>query len=431
VTGGPSGAGRLGPDYAGRKPYFPRMAPGGGAHSLENVERADLQNRNGSRPQVLVVGGGVAGLEAVLALREMAGDRLAIQLHAPRREFVYRPLAVGEPFGAGRVVSFDLEQLAGLAGVSFQLGSVLAVDADRCRVLMRDGEEVRYDYLVVAPGVRRLWAVPGATTFWGTADEGGVGEVVRELRRGELRRVVFTMPTSSWPFPTYELALLTALELHRAGVEGTELTIVTPEDAPLRLFGSRASERVAGILAERGIEVVAGTHPVRFDAGLLHVAPGLPIEADAVVSSPRLEGRRIAGVPRDEHGFIPVDGHGRVLGAQRVFAAGDATTFPVKQGGIAAQQADVIAATIVAELEGQREPRAFDPVLRGTLWTGERPQFLYSRLTGGHGETSIVSEEALWEHEGKIVGEHLAPFLDSVPGAERPGAQTGTGAPAA
>jgi sulfide:quinone oxidoreductase len=374
---------------------------------------------------VLVVGGGVAGLEAVLALREMAGESLAIQLHAPRREFVYRPLAVGEPFGAGRVLDFDLEQLAALAGVDFHLGSVLAVDADRRRILMRDGEGVRFDYLVVAPGVRRLWAVPGATTFWGGADEGGVAEVVRELRAGELRRVVFTMPSSSWPFPAYELAMLTSLELRRAGAEGTELTIVTPEDAPLRLFGSRASETVAAILAERGIRVVPETYPVRFDDGLLHVAPGAPIEADAVISSPRLEGRRIAGVPRDEHGFIPIDGHGRVLGAQRVFAAGDATTFPVKQGGIAAQQADLVAATIVAELEGREEPRPFDPVLRGTLWTGERPRFLYCRLTGGHGETSIVSDEALWEHEAKIVGEHLAPFLDSVPGAERPGAQTG------
>jgi sulfide:quinone oxidoreductase len=390
------------------------------------MEQASRDGESDGRARVLIIGGGVAGLEAMLALHDLAGDRVELQLHAPRPEFAYRPLSVGEPFGAGRVVNFDLEQLIARSGASFKLGSVLAVDGDRHHILTHDGREVPYDYLVVAPGVRMLWAVPGAVTFWGVADEGGVADVVRRLRSGELGKVVFTTPGSSWPFPVYELALLADIELKKAGAEGAELIIVTPEDAPLRLFGARASEQVQEMLDERGIRVFAGTHPVKFESGHLQIAPGAPIEADAVVSAPRLEGKRIAGVPRDRSGFIPVDGHGRVFGMERVFAAGDVTTFPVKQGGIATQQADVVAATIAAEIEGGEEPRAFDPILRGTLWTGEQPQFLYSRLTGGHGETSIISDQALWEHEGKIVGEHLAPFLDSIPGAEHPGSQTGT-----
>jgi len=229
----------------------------------------------------------------------------------------------------------------------------------------------------------------------------------------------------SWALPLYELALFAAATLAKSGIEDARLRIVTPEDAPLRLFGPRASEWVAELLAERGIEILTGVHPVRFESGRLHLAPGEPIAADAVVSAARLEGRRIAGVPSDEDGFIPIDGHGRVLGMEATFAAGDVTSFPVKQGGIAAQQADLVAETIAAELSGAEPPRPFDPVLRGTLWTGERPRFLYSRLTGGHGETSIVSDRAMWEHEGKIVGQHLAPFLEAQANGDRPGAQTG------
>ncbi len=220
-----------------------------------------------------------------------------------------------------------------------------------------------------------LWAVPGAVTFWGVADEGGVADVMRGLLEGKLRRVAFTMPSGpSWPFPAYELALLAAAQLERAGVEGAELTVVTPEDEPLGLFGVRAGHQVGELLAERGIRVVAGAHPVKFDRGRLEIAPGEPIEFDAVVCTPRLEGRRVAGVPHDAAGFIGTDEHGGVIGMDRVYACGDVTAFPVKQGGIAAQQADVAAAAIAAELGADVEPEPFDPILRGTLWTGERAE---------------------------------------------------------
>ncbi len=227
------------------------------------------------RPRVLIAGGGVAGLEAMLALRDMAGELVEVELHAPRREFSYRPLAVGEPFGAGRVVKFDLEDLAERAGAGFSLGSVLAVDGDRRHVVTHDGAERAYDFLLLCPGVRMLWAVPGTVTFWGVADEGAVADVMKDLLDRKLRSVAFTMPSGpSWPFPAYELALLAAAELQRAGVGDAELTVVTPEEEPLRLFGLRAGQQVGELLAERGIEVITGVHPVRFDRGRLEVAPG-------------------------------------------------------------------------------------------------------------------------------------------------------------
>ncbi len=108
-----------------------------------------------------------------------------------------------------------------------------------------------------------------------------------------------------------------------------------------------------------------------------------------------------------------------------VCAAGDVTTFPVKQGGIATQQADCAAEAIAADLGIDLAPRPFDPVLRATLWTGEKPQYLYGKLGGGFGETSAFSDHAVWEHEGKIVGRHLAPFLNSLAGAPHPGSATG------
>ncbi|HEX8959916.1 MAG TPA: FAD-dependent oxidoreductase [Solirubrobacterales bacterium] len=373
---------------------------------------------NGSRrARVLIGGAGVAALEAALALRDLADDRVAVELRSPRREFLYRPFAVGEPYGAAHILHYDLERLAERCRASFRLGGIVSVDEGARQAVTRDGERIPYDYLLVAPGVRMLWAVPGAATFWGVADEGGVGSVVRGLRAGGVRNVVFTMPDGcSWALPVYELALLASTVLARSGVEGARLTVVTPEEAPLGLFGRVVAEQMGGLLEERGVAVVTGTHPVAFEGGRLRIAPGEAIEADAVISLPRLEGRRIEGIPHDRNGFIAVDEHGRVAGMERVFAAGDVTTFPVKQGGIATQQADAVAEVIAAEVGGEVEPAPFDPVLRGVLWTGERPRYLYGWLAGGHGEGSTLSERPPWpEREGKIVGRYLTPFLAGMP----------------
>lgn len=374
-----------------------------------------------TRPaKVLIVGGGVGALEAALALRAMAGEKVQVEICAGRSDFVYRPFAVGEPYGASRVLRYDLEQLTERCGVEFRLANVGWIDtASRC-AHTHDGVEIPYDHLIVSCGARLLWSVPGAVTFWGVADEGEMGSVVSRLREGRLRQVVFTMPGGhGWALPAYELALLAATELRRVGATDTQLKIVTPEDGPLQIFGRRASEQVAQLLADNGIEVVVGTHPVKYEGGLLSIVPGEEIEADAVVSLPRLEGRRIEGLPYDATDFIPVDDHMRVPGVPNAYAVGDVTNFPVKQGGIATQQADVAAEAIAAELGCEVEPNPLDPVLRGILWTGTKPRYLFGWLGGGHGETSVASERPPWpvDNPSKLIGRYLTPFLSQLEGS--------------
>jgi sulfide:quinone oxidoreductase len=380
---------------------------------------ADAQTRS-PRPRVLIAGGGVAALEGALALRGLAGERLEVELCSPRAEFVYRPFAVGEPYGAAHITRYDLDSLARRIGVSFRLGGIYSVDRAAGVATARDGEQIPYDYLLVASGARMLWAVPGAVTFWGVADEGGFGGVVRRLRSGALRDVVFTMPGGhSWALPVYELALLASALLAKSGIEDARLVVVTPEDAPLELFGRQVGEEMAALLAERRIEVIAGVHPVAFEGGRLSVAPGDPIETDAVVSLPRLAGRRIDGLPAGADGFLLVDEHCRLVGSRGVYAAGDVTAFPIKQGGIATQEADAAAEAIVAAAGGELDPAPFEPVLRGVLWTGAEPRYLYGRPAGGQGEVSKLSAEPLWSKpESKVVGRYLTPFLAGLPAGE-------------
>jgi sulfide:quinone oxidoreductase len=201
------------------------------------------------------------------------------------------------------------------------------------------------------------------------------------------------------------------------------VTIVTPEDAPLELFGQTASSAISELLAARGIELVVGTTPVMFAKGELTIAPGGSIGADRAVALPRLEGPRLRGLFSDAHGFLATDPFGQVAGETDVWAAGDATRFPVKQGGIAAQQADAASESIAARAGAELEPSPFRPVLRGLLLTGMVPRFLRAE---GSPSLSLVDTEPLWWPPAKIVGRYLAPFLadhlalsELLPGAAR------------
>lgn len=371
------------------------------------------EQTTGARQKVLVAGAGLGGLEAALALDDLAGDLVDVELCDTRSEFVFRPFVVAEPYGAVRSFRYELESLTRRCGATFRPGTVAAVDAERHRLVFEDGDRIAYDHLIVATGSRMQWAVPGAVTFWG-ANEGQVSEVIAALRGGRLRRLALTMPGGySWALPLYEMALFAVTELERAGNGRTRVAVVTPEDMPLEVFGRRAAGQVNALLRERGIEVFTASHPIKFDEGRLRVAPAREIEADAVISMPRFEGRSLDGVPHDEEGFIGVDEHGGVIGLECVYAIGDVTTFPVKQGALATQQADTVAEMVAAAAGAAIEPKPFDPVLRGVLFTGDQPRYLYGRPTGGHGDTSSFSERPEGPlREGKLTARYLSPLVD-------------------
>jgi sulfide:quinone oxidoreductase len=367
------------------------------------------------RPRVVIAGGGVAAIEALLALRHVVGEQVSVTLVAPERSFVHRPLSVAGPFGLGGPAPIDLAELARDHGAELVQGTLDAVDPKHHTVVLGNGAELAYGVLVAAVGAVPKPGVPGAVTFSGPGQTADVAAVLDHVEQGEARRLVFAVPGgATWSLPIYELAMMTAADLRARGVVSVTLGIVTPEPEPLQLFGEAAGAAIREMLDARGISLWTRTRPLELRGGLLHVEPGPPLRADAVISVPRLEGPAIAGLPADSRGFIPVDAHGRVT--EGVYAAGDATTFPVKQGGLATQQADAVAEAVAADLGLVPDPAPFQPVLRGLLLTGGAPLYLRAELGGGkeplarklHGQ---VSGRALWWPPGKVAGRYLAPYL--------------------
>ncbi|TML66256.1 MAG: hypothetical protein E6G13_14000 [Actinobacteria bacterium] len=361
-----------------------------------------------SRFHVVIAGGGVAGLEAALALQAIARDDVSVEIVAPEVEFTYRPLAVSEPFEKGEVKRFPLHALAEAAGARLRPASLAAVDADEKTVRLDDGTRVGYDALLLTVGAVPRDAVDGALTFRGAQDGAALAALLARATTGDVRSLTFAVPSgTTWPLPLYELALMTAMHLTDHVTNGS-VAVVTPEDHPLAIFGPTASTALAELLDLRGIAFEHSVTPVEWRDGKLRVVPERWIATDAVVSLPRLEGPRIPGLPQDSSGFLPTDEYGWVLGVNDVYAAGDVTQFPLKQGGIATQQADAAASAIAADAGVDVRPEEFRPVLRGLLLTGFVPRFLRADVTGAG---STIDTEPLWWPPAKIVGRHLAPFL--------------------
>jgi sulfide:quinone oxidoreductase len=362
--------------------------------------------------KVTIVGGGVAALEALIALRGLAEERVDLELITPRAQWAYRPMAVAEPFGLGEAKTYDLVQVARDHRAALHLAGIQSVDSAAHEITTWDGRSLPYELLLLAVGAQPAVAIPGSITVRGPGYTGRFRSVLRELDERRIRRVAFAVPAgASWPLPLYELALMTGAHVAERGLRKVELSFVSPEQAPLEIFGTEASAAVAQLLDERGIEFHGGHHSSEVRDGELVLVPGPNLDAQRVVSLPRLRGPFLAGLPNDPDGFIPTDLHGLVDGEADVYAAGDATTGPIKQGGVATQQADAAAEAIAARAGAPVEARAFRPVLRGLLLTGGPAKFMRAEVSGAPDQPAVASTSALWWPPSKIAGRWLAPYL--------------------
>ena len=302
--------------------------------------------------RVVIVGGGVAGLEALIALRTLVGTHVAVTLVSQDDWLVDRPLTVAEPFGFGSAARHPLPEIAAEFDADFVHATVTAVAAAEHRVSCAGGPNLAFDTLILAPGARTRPPFADAIVFGAAGSSRAVKDMLSRLRSGEVRSAAFVAPSKTgWLLPLYELALMTGRELARSKVEGAQLRLVTPEDRPLTLFGDEGSESVGRQLAAAGVEFVGATRATVRGGDVALGATGESVAVDCVVTLPLLSGPALPGVPATQpDDFIPVDEYGRVDGLDDVYAAGDAVDFPVKQGGLAAQQADAVAAHVAARL---------------------------------------------------------------------------------
>ncbi len=171
-------------------------------------------------PRVIIAGGGVAAMEALLALRDVAGELPHITLLAPDTDFVLRASAVLEPFARGHARRVPLRTIVESKSAALVQDSLERVDPERRVVHTAGGEELSYDALLVVLGAIAQQPFPGALTFSGPNDSHVIANVLTEAQSGTISSIAFVVPGgATWPLPLYELALLT-----RAHLSSTDAT---------------------------------------------------------------------------------------------------------------------------------------------------------------------------------------------------------------
>ncbi len=363
--------------------------------------------------RVLIAGGGVAALETALALRDLCPDRISTTIICPDPEFVYRPMRVREPFAYSEARRYSLAEIAQDIGAEVKRDAFKWLDpADR--VVATENDRLEYDAVVLAVGATRRPAFRHAITLDDSRLDEQLHGLIQDVEGGYVHKLAFVIPSRmAWPLPIYELALMTARRAYDMCVD-MSITIATPEDAPLAVFGQTVSDAVSALLTEHGILVIPSAHCGIPKPNEVTLYPGSRhLFVDRIVALPELYGPSTPGVPKNAaNGFISVDNHCQVRGLDRVYAAGDAIDFPVKFGGLAAQQADAAAQAIAALAGAHITPEPFHPVVNAILLGGEKPLYLSAHITGGHGSSSVVSETPAWSPPTKIVAKYLAPYLD-------------------
>jgi len=366
--------------------------------------------------KVLIVGGGCAALEAAFRLQRVAEDKVDTTILAPDEHFVTQAFAVLVPFAAGHTPHESLAGMASAAGARHRRGRLASVGSANHRVLTDEGETIDYDALLIAVGAVKHAPYPHVLTFGHPGTEERMHGLIQDLEAGYVRRIAFVVPGgASWPVPLYELALMTAERAYDMG-QNCALTLATPEESPLGMFGADASRALSVRLARSGVATLTRVHVDVPRAGVIELHPGDDrLSVDRIVSLPQLEGPAVEGLPRDAHGFLEVDRHGRIAGVTDVYAAGDATSFPIKQGGLACQQADAAAETIAAQAGAAIDPQPYEALLQGVLLTERDATYMRREADGAASDHSVSPAEDLWWPPTKIAGRELARHIGCPP----------------
>jgi sulfide:quinone oxidoreductase len=365
--------------------------------------------------RVVIVGGGVAAVETTLALQDLAAERIAMTVLAPNEELVYRPMTVREPFAYAPAARYALASIVAGAGAELIAGRLERVEPDKQLVHTEDGVQLEYDALVLALGAKLYPRYKHAITIDDRCMDETLHGLIQDIEAGHLTSIAFVAPgRMAWPLPLYELALMTVGRAYDVNMP-LEATIVTPEEKPLAIFGQEVSDGVAALLEQKAIRTITSGYAEIPEPGEVVINPrDRRLRTARVIALPELYGPSVPGLHVSEHGFIHVNRFCGVPHAGPIFAAGDAVDFPVKQGGLGCQQADV-AAESVAKLSGvEIEPRVFNPVIHGVLLTDEHPRYIAAKITGGHGFASHFSVTPIEGATHKIAAKYLAPYLDKL-----------------
>jgi sulfide:quinone oxidoreductase len=348
-----------------------------------------------TRPRLVILGGGFAGLRLLFELHQL----MDITVVDPRPTSLAKPMLV-EVALAGKPVEharFSLAAVVARHGARLVEQAAERIDPGSRRVILAGGEQVGYDYLAVATGaVKDYGAVAGldehgysvcdddhAPRLWEALDHFQGGPIVTGAAPSRWgTRIDAPVLAAACEGPIGEVAFMAHHELARRGVEHS-ISVFSPGKVFFDDVGDAVRSAIAPLLAQAGVSVTTAMTLSEVASDHVSFTDGSRLESALTIVIPPYTGPKVlrdSGLG-DEAGFLPVDETMRFLDDARIVGAGDATALSMpKLGHIATHQADIAAATLRAEATGHGEVPAY------------RPEVFCIMNQGGTGATLILSD---------------------------------------
>lgn len=319
------------------------------------------------RERIVVLGAGFGGLELSTILSEALGDQLDLTLIDRNDSFFFGSSKLDVMFGrttpdAVRIAYSSIAK----PGVVFRQESITAIDPEARRVTTDHGT-YEADVLVIALGADYdLAATPGliegGQEFYSFAGAERLREVLPTFSSGHAIVGVTSAPFKCPPAPS-EAALLLHDYLATRGVrDACEITLVMPFGAPVPPSPA-ASKALVAAFAERGITFVRNRRVHALDAtrhiAILDDATEMPYDLFLGIPTHRVP-EVVSASGLTENGWVPVNRRNLKTRFPGVYAVGDVTSVgTAKAGTFSEGAAHVVAASVLAELQGGEQPSAY------------------------------------------------------------------------
>jgi NADH dehydrogenase len=339
---------------------------------------------SGDVPNIVIIGGGFAGLEAA---RRLAGARAHVTLIDKKNHHCFQPLLyqVATASLASPDVAWPIRSiLATQDNVDVVMNEVTAVDRLRRVASCADGQRFPFDYLVIATGATHSYFghpewekfAPGLKTI----------EDATRIRSRMLSAFEKAEAAAS-PAEKAELMTFVIIGGGPTGVEmagsiadlarnilGGEFRHIDPAQARIilieagpRLLGAfpeRLSRYAGDVLGKMGVEIIVGNAVTVCEARGVTLGDGTRLNvgftfwAAGVRASPASEWLGLTG---DRAGRVPVTDRLEVADAERIFVIGD-TASVVDKGGqpvpgiapAAKQMGAYVGRLIAGDIAGQK-----------------------------------------------------------------------------
>ena len=348
-----------------------------------------------SSRRIVILGAGFAALTAVRELRKRA-PQARITLVAPKAEFVYLPSLIWIPSGLrkGSDLILPLDAFLKDHGVEFISGRVTGL-LDGGRTVLTDTGQVANDALIIATGGRFLKGLPGIEHALTLCEGVPSAEAIRQrLQAMPGGRIAFGFggnpkePSAMRGGPMFELLFGIDTWLRRQGKrDNFELTFFNAAAEPGKRLGEKAVSGLLAEMAKRRIDTHLGHKPLGFSEKGVDTEGG-HVNADLILFMPGLTGPAWApesGLPLSPGGFFQADEFCKVTGADKVFVAGDAGSFPgpdwmPKQAHMADLQARAAAENLLLALAGKAPAARFKVELICIVDTLDKGMLVYRDL---------------------------------------------------